>query len=153
MKKLLITIALLVSQSVYAANVPVASRALARGAVIGEADLASADGDAWSNRVILRDANAIIGKELKRQINEGDTFRSADLKLPTLIKRGQLITLLVNSGGLQIAAAGRAMQDGSVGDFIKTQNTASRTIVEGEVSSNGTIKIDLVGAPRLPEVQ
>jgi flagella basal body P-ring formation protein FlgA len=45
------------------------------------------------------------------------------------------------------------MQDGSVGDFIKAQNTTSRTIVEGEVAPNGMIKIELVGAPRLPAAQ
>lgn len=153
MKIILTLAACFVALSARAADVPVAARALDRGALMTEADLAAADGTAWSNRIILREARDIVGKELKRRMNEGEAFRISDLKSPTLIKRGQLVALLVSSGGLQIAAAGRAMQDGSVGDIIKTQNTASRTIVEGEVTSNGTIKIDLIGAPRLPDAK
>ncbi len=150
--KILFTI-LFFAAPAFAADVPVSSHMLDRGTVISEADLSSADGGTWSTRVILRDATAIIGKELKRPMNEGEPFRFSDLKAPTLVKRGQVVTLLVSNGGLTIAASGRAMQDGSVGDFIKTQNVASRTIVEGIVGRDGTIKIDLVGAPRLPDAQ
>ncbi len=144
---------LYLSTPAFAADVPVSSHLLDRGTVITDADLTSGDGTAWSTRVILRDPGAIIGKELKRPMNEGEPFRSSDLKTPTLVKRGQVVTLLVSNGGLTIAASGRAMQDGSVGDIIKTQNISSRTIVEGIVSRDGTIKIDLVGAPRLPDAQ
>jgi flagellar basal body P-ring formation protein FlgA len=132
--------------------VPVASRILERGTILGASDIESADPAAWSNRIIVRRPQDIVGKELKRPLNAGEPFRSSDLKSPTLVKRGQVVTLLVSSGGLQIAASGRAMQDGSAGDYVKAQNTASRTIVEGELMANGMIRIDLVGAPRLPDM-
>jgi flagellar basal body P-ring formation protein FlgA len=155
MKKIISIALLLVATSLQAAapTVPVASRMLERGTIIDATDIDAADPATWNNRVIVRHEQDIIGKELKRPLAAGEAFRSSDLKSPTLIKRGQVVTLLVSSGGLQIAASGRAMQDGSVGDFIKAQNTTSRTIVEGEVAPDGMIKIELVGAPRLPAAQ
>jgi flagellar basal body P-ring formation protein FlgA len=134
-------------------RVPVASRMLERGSIIDSADIDQADATPWTNRLIVRRSQYIVGRELKRPLNAGEAFRISDLKSPTLIKRGQVVTLLVSNGGLQIAASGRAMQDGSVGDFIRAQNTTSRTIVEGEVASNGMIKVELVGAPRLPDAK
>jgi flagellar basal body P-ring formation protein FlgA len=155
MKMFSILTVLLLSATLEAAqpSVPVASRMLERGTRLDANDIDMADPALWNNRIIVRREQDIVGKELKRPLNAGDAFRTSDLKLPTLIRRGQVVTLLVSSGGLQLAASGRAMQDGSVGDFIRAQNITSRTIVEGEVASNGMIKIDPVGAPRLPDIQ
>jgi flagellar basal body P-ring formation protein FlgA len=153
MKKLISSLLIVLASPCLAADVPVAARVLERGTVIDAGDMVMAEASATSNRTTVQDMRNIVGKELKRTLNEGDSFRTSDLKSPTLIKRGQLVTLYVRSGGLQIAAAGRALQDGSVGELIKAQNTTSRTIVEGSVSRDGTVTVDMVGAPVMPDAQ
>jgi flagella basal body P-ring formation protein FlgA len=153
MTKASLLLVALMASPVCAADVPVAARIIERGTIVSAADISLADDAKWQSRVIVRDENAIVGRELKRTLNAGEAFRLSDLKSPTLVKRGQVVTLLVKSGGLQIAASARALQDGSVGEYIKTQNTASRTIVEGEVGRDGTVHVEMTGAPRLPDAQ
>ncbi len=128
----------LISSSVISAEMPVAARALERGTIIQIEDIT------WQDVRIdtgISDATKIVGFELKRSRNAGESFRASDLSAPTMIRRGQSVTLLVSSGGLQLATSGKSLQDGAQGATVRVQNNNTRRIIEGLVLDSTTVQV------------
>ena len=47
-----------------------------------------------------------------------------------LVKPGQLVTITVSSGTVQIKTVGRAMEEGAYGQAVKVRNESTRDIFE-----------------------
>ncbi len=148
----LITTALIVVNvcSAHSAQIPVAAHTLERGSIISDSDLDVLDEPANSHRIGLADHTSLVGKELKRTIASGQPIYSTDIKTPDLVKRDELVTMLVARGGMTIAATGKALENGSKGAHIRVQNVASKQIVEGEIASPGTVLVSPLVAPQIP---
>ncbi|MEK7360153.1 MAG: flagellar basal body P-ring formation chaperone FlgA, partial [Planctomycetota bacterium] len=58
-----------------------------------------------------------------------------------LIKRGECIKLLLQSGNLIIVAKGVAKEDGHLGKIIKVKNTDSKKEIQGRVEDASTVKV------------
>lgn len=91
----------------------------------------------------INDMNRLIGQSLNRYIQANIIITPPMLGVKTLIRKGQAVTLLVSSGGIEISAAGIAMADGAAGDLIKVRNLSSKKVVEGEIINQNLVKIPL----------
>ena len=60
---------------------------------------------------------------------------------PLLVKRGDKVTMVIERGGLKVTMAGKALEDGAVGDKISLSNLVSRRDVMGSVQADGTVRI------------
>jgi flagella basal body P-ring formation protein FlgA len=65
------------------------------------------------------------------------------LQAPKLVKRGQRVTVIAESGALSIRSAGKALSDGKSGDTIPVRAEGSHRVVDGVVVSQGVIKVTL----------
>lgn len=83
----------------------------------------------------------ILNKILKRPLGTGEVFSPNTLEAPHLVRRGERVTLLAESGGMQIRATGKALMDGSEGAVIQVRNLSSQRIVEGVVAATGIVKV------------
>lgn len=120
------------------ASVPVAARPLNRGDLISSADI----NEEILNISLIRQAflaspSAAIGKEVKRNINQGEPLRSANLDAPTAIKRGDMVALASASGAIRVVTTGTAMSDGRIGQKIRVRNTQSTRVVSAKVTGPG----------------
>jgi flagella basal body P-ring formation protein FlgA len=123
-------------------QVPVAARTLERGAIISANDIDRADITVLGSRqTAITDTRDLVGKQLRRSVRQGQPFIGIDVKEADLVRKGDTVSMIVRNGNLAIATAGRALEDGAQDQVIKVQNIASRKIVEGRVSSAGTITI------------
>lgn len=122
----------------------VATRDLPRGAQIGPSDMRLEQKEA---RRIPRDAAApgdeVVGLQLRRGVRKGRIVRERWLEAVSKVKRGDLVRIVVRSGGLQIVGKGRAVTDGAIGDRIRVVNTDSRREITGRVTRDGSIHVDL----------
>lgn len=122
----------------------VAARPLSRGAHLTADDLQLVEQDVSSLTTgYLTDPEEAEGKVLKRMVTAGTPLTPSIVQAPRLIRRGERVTLLAETGGLQVRVAGKALADGAVGERVRVQNLSSRRIVEGEVVSPGVVKISL----------
>jgi flagellar basal body P-ring formation protein FlgA len=87
----------------------------------------------------LADPADAVGLEARITIYAGRAIRPADLGPPALIERNQVAPLLFRSGGLTIAAEGRALGRGGVGDVVRVMNLASRSVVTARVGPDGAL--------------
>ena len=129
------------------AKVVVAARTLPRGHLLTEEDLAVEDRDvtrALSGYVTV--PAQVLGQRLKSQLLSGRMLTPALLEADKLVRRGQMVTLMVNNGGIAIRMTGRALSDGALNQRIRVENLNSGRIVEGIVRSRENVEI-LVASP------
>ena len=89
------------------------------------------------------DIQSIAGQVAKRTINTATVITPQLLQPPRLIKRGQHVTLIAETGPLKIRSSGTAMSDGKSGDLIRVKSVNSSRIVDGIVISEGVVKVTL----------
>ncbi|PKL50676.1 MAG: flagella basal body P-ring formation protein FlgA [Planctomycetes bacterium HGW-Planctomycetes-1] len=62
------------------------------------------------------------------------------VKPPVILKRNQAVLIKIDRGGLTVTAIGKALQDGTLGEYIKVQNTASQRIIMAKVNEDGSVE-------------
>lgn len=78
--------------------------------------------------------------EAVRDLAPGTILRQHDLRVKTLVKRGQMVQILIGqSAGFQISARVEAQQDGRYGENIKLKNPESGRILSGVVKGPGLV--------------
>ncbi len=81
------------------------------------------------------------GRSARRTLAAG-TALTIDMLTPDLIvHRGQEVTLVVQTAGIEVRAAGRALEDAAAGARIHVANASSKKIVEGVVESADTVRV------------
>ncbi|MCR9184105.1 MAG: flagellar basal body P-ring formation chaperone FlgA [Halieaceae bacterium] len=124
------------------ATLPVLTDNLPRGTVISERDLILVERTITNaTDAVILDPQQAIGLELVRPARAGSTLRHSQLRPPQLIARGQTVTLIAGSEGLQVTMQGRAMANAAAGDRLLVTNLASGRRVEGIVSADGSVHI------------
>lgn len=124
------------------AQVPVLTRPLRRGDVIGAGDVAWQDMELGPGSAqILINAEDVIGRTPRQNLRAGLPLRDFDLTAPVVIARGSQVTMVFESGSLQITTQGRALSDGAVGETVRVVNLASSRTVEGRVEGSGVVRV------------
>jgi len=83
----------------------------------------------------------VVGKTLKTAVAAGRMLNDTMLAEPILIRRGQQITITIVANGLEISAAGVALENGIKGKTIRVRNRSSKRIVSGVVSEDGKVVV------------
>ena len=131
-------------------SVPVLSRPMRKGEVIQASDIGWIDIEmAQGAEQFLFDADAVIGKTPRRAVRPNIPLRGFDLVAPILIKRGSQVTMIYESGNLQLTAKGRALADGAEGDIIRVVNLSSSRSVDALVESADVVRIGAAPASGL----
>jgi flagella basal body P-ring formation protein FlgA len=94
-----------------------------------------------------RDAVAVsvgqaVGLTLRHQIMPGQAVPMADLVPPTLVARGGLVLMQLDSPGIALTAEGMAMESGALGAHVRVLNPISRAVVEADVIGPGQVRVD-----------
>ncbi len=122
--------------------VPVLARAVARNTVITAADIMLVNQPLESvGEGLVFDPEHIIGMELTRSLDEGSTLRVRHLRAPKIIKRGQQVTLVSGTGGLEVRMQGKALADAAHGERVGVAATGSGKTVEGIAHSDGSVHV------------
>jgi len=123
---------------------PVLARTMRSGEVIGEGDLAWIEVRAEAkDAAAISDPKDMIGRTPRRLARAGETLKPDELKAPTVVAKGALVTMVVETPSMTLTAKGRALEDGADGDTIKVQNTRSHQTVEGTVAGANRVLVAL----------
>lgn len=124
-------------------NALVARRPLPRGTIIQDSDLKFVlHRHSQLNRGYYNSATYLKNMEAKRNIKAGQILTPNMVKAQKLVLRGQHITILVQKGGLNLRAKGKALMDGKEGQMIKVANLSSKKLIYAQVISEGIVKIN-----------
>jgi flagella basal body P-ring formation protein FlgA len=123
-------------------SVVVAAEALPRGHALTLDDILVVERDVSRlSSGYLNDPESLPGQRLKQQLLAGRVITPAMLLEETVVKRGQRVTILAQSGGLTIQMAGTALMDGTADERIKVENAESKRVVEAVVRSSELVEV------------
>jgi len=116
--------------------------ALPRGAIVGRRDIQLETRLQYlstQTQAFVNGADAVVGMQTKRSLAPGTSLTVSMVQAPNIVQRGDRVTLVAGSGGLQVNMAGKALEKGAVGDRIRVSNLKSRREVEGLVHKDGSV--------------
>ena len=124
------------------AQIPVPKRLISAGATI------SADDLEWQPVQLRRlsgnsltDAEQLIGRVAKRPLKAGQILRQSDVAVSPVIRKNDLIRLVVKTGQMTLSVQGKAMQDAALGQTIRVINVNSNRQLSGTVVDAGTVAV------------
>lgn len=128
-------------------ELPVPNRRIPRGEIITAADLTwvQVENRSLQKNVILAESN-LVGMAPRRGLRAGQPVHISDVNPPVLVKKGQLVTIILSTPNMMLTARGRALQNGAVGDTIRVSNIQSSLVVEATVTATGEVLVETLTA-------
>jgi flagella basal body P-ring formation protein FlgA len=121
-----------------AGHVPVAARALARGEVLGTADIIYRDTTLHGP---IDTASVAAGWVTRRAIAAGEVLREPAVEPPIIVAANTPVQLEWNDHDVHISVAGTATSSAALGERVMVRTEAGRRI-EGTVVAPGHVRID-----------
>jgi len=123
-------------------NVIVAKRSLERGSSVQWRDVAVQLFDARKvNDDCLVDFPRGAVFEVARKIVAGQPLKSASLRPYRLVKRGEMVTVVLQREGIRIVTKGTALGNGSKNEVIMVKNPVSRRLYQAQVVAAGQVRV------------
>ena len=124
------------------AQIPVPKRLISAGDIIAADDLE------WQPVHLTRlsgnsltDAEQLIGRMAKRPLKAGQILRQSDVAVSPVIRKNDLIRLVVKTGQMTLSVQGKALQDAALGQTVRVVNVNSNRQLTGKVIDAGTVAI------------
>lgn len=122
--------------------VVVATRTLRRGERLTAADIRLEERDVSLLRdTVYRDPARAEGMALRRTVTAGSPLTGQSVTEPVLIRRGDTVTLIAESGTVSIRHQGVALQDGVMGKRISVRNRRSERVIQATVTGTGRARV------------
>lgn len=123
-------------------QVLVAARPLEPKTVLGAADFRI---DSLSSSELPADALTAIAEpsdlEALRPVKPGEVITSRMLRQKIAVKRGEIVTLILEGRGFRITTQGQAAEDARRGDTVRVVNVTSKRDVLGKVEGPGVVRV------------
>jgi flagella basal body P-ring formation protein FlgA len=91
---------------------------------------------------VITDPDSVLGKRTKRAIGTNTVMRANLVEYPPLVKRGDVVIILVETSGMRITALGQVKKKGRLGESIPVMNYDSKKILYARVLDSSTVKVD-----------
>ena len=119
-------------------RVPVATRAMARGTVIGASDFAMR---VTTVRGIADTSSAIVGWVTRRAIAAGEVLRTPAIEAPNVVTANQAVQVEWQDRDVRLTLRGIATRNASIGERIAVRTDSGRRM-EATVVAPGRVRLD-----------
>ena len=92
---------------------------------------------------VITDPEVILGQRTRRSIGTRTVMRSRLVEFPPLLKRGDVVVIIAETGGLKITALGEVKKKGRLGERIPVINFDSKKVLYARVVDANTVKVDI----------
>lgn len=126
------------------AEVLTTSRPLAKDTILAAEDISRSKREISRYRSgIFEDAEQLIGMVVKRPMPSGSVFTPREVMPKRLVRRGEPVMILAQSGGMTVRVEGEALMDGHHGQMIRVQNSRSGREITAEVIAASTVRVKM----------
>ena len=122
-------------------QVPVSARILRPGEIISPQDIVWVQSRSAPSREVILDGEALLGMQLQVALNEKRPFFQWQLKKPDIMKEGQPVTIMYQSGNITLQTLGVALAAGGMGDSIRVKNEKTGIIVFGRIVNKNLVVV------------
>lgn len=132
-----------------------AIRPIGRGEVVKAADIelrmVDANSKSVGQRVAADSVEKLIGMEARQAIQAGDIVFTDQVQAPIVVKRGDVITVTSQSGGIRVKTSGRATHDAARGELVQVEALGSREKYDARVTGPREAAVFAMSRPMAPE--
>jgi flagella basal body P-ring formation protein FlgA len=89
----------------------------------------------------VTDGAQLSRSTLRHPLPAGAVLMSQDLLPDFMVRQGEQVTMVAAVDGIQVKAAGLALQDGRYGALIRVQNVSSAKVVQGVVAADRVVDV------------
>jgi len=122
-------------------TVPVPNRSIAINDVITAGDIEELK--VQRERVAgdtITDRNQLIGKAARHLLRAEQPLRAGDVQDPIVVHKGDLVTIELRTATMQLAAQGKALEDGALNVTIRVVNTQSNRTIDASVAGANLVR-------------
>ena len=124
-------------------NALIARHPISRGTLIQNSDLEFVSRRySQLNHGYYASANLLNKMQAKRNIKMGRVITPGLVKPQKLVLRGEHITIVAQTAGLNLRVKGKALMDGQQGQTIKVKNLNSKKLIYARVISAGVVRVN-----------
>ena len=91
---------------------------------------------------ILTDMNTIIGLMAKHNVKKDASLKEWMFEKCPIVDKGDIVTILAESGDLKVTAHGRVLMKGYEGELVKVQNLMSKKEIYAKVVNGSMVAVD-----------
>jgi flagella basal body P-ring formation protein FlgA len=118
-----------------------ARRALPRGAAALPEDFEARPVDLAAVGAEVADPTTAFGRHLARTLPAGEPLLRSSLQQSLAVNKGDIVTLLVHTGVIEIESLATALSSGVVGQKVRIKPTAGDDVIAAEVVSPNVVKL------------
>jgi flagella basal body P-ring formation protein FlgA len=99
----------------------------------------------WFNRIpsnIITNVDDVIGQTLRTNIKLNTEITRNMLQNTPVVKKGDLVRIILQKGPLKISTVGLSKQDGETGDLIRVTNVSSKKIIYAKVVGDSIVSVE-----------
>ncbi len=85
----------------------------------------------------------VLGKRMIVNLNAREPLRASLLEVPPLVKKGDVVNVILERNSLRISCLAEIKETGRKGDRVKLVNLGSRKELFGRVVDAGTVQLDI----------
>ncbi|MFO7930026.1 MAG: flagellar basal body P-ring formation chaperone FlgA [Desulfosalsimonas sp.] len=122
--------------------VAVAAGSLGRGDVLEDSDVEMKPENIADLRSPCLNRKDVVGKRVKRPVSAGRALSKSDIDRPVLVKRRQMVTMVLEKGTMRLQARGVAEQSGKKGDVVRVKNVRSAREVSCVVTGKKQVRVE-----------
>jgi flagella basal body P-ring formation protein FlgA len=134
----------------------VALRAIARGDVIRAADIELAtievNSKSTGQRATFDSVEKLIGMEASQAIRVGEAILVGQVRSPIMVRRGDVITVISQGGGIRVRTSAKALSDGARGDLVQVESLGSREKFDVRIVGPREAAVFAISRPTTPEL-
>ncbi len=90
----------------------------------------------------VTDLREVEGKRLVHGVRPNCEITKSILKNGTLVRRGKMVRIILESGPMTVLTSGLSEEDGGRNDVVRVRNTSSSRIVYARVVDENTVRVD-----------
>lgn len=90
---------------------------------------------------IILNTKEVEGSVAKTHIDKGECLRSQMIEQAPLIRKGDVVKIIVESGLLKVVTTGVSQENGAMGEQIMVENASSKKKLAARVVDKGTVKV------------
>jgi flagellar basal body P-ring formation protein FlgA len=119
-------------------------QSVARGQRLTEQDVAVVEVDSSNLRSgYFTNPQAVIGHQVRRNMNAGDPLYPAHLEAAQVVRRGDDVIITARGGVIAVQITGTALSDGRIGDQINVRNASSQRVIRATVVEEGVVEVQI----------
>lgn len=123
-------------------EVAVAATSLRKGEILSPSSIRLEKRDLGDLDEPFTETGDLLGLEAAKTISAGTVLDHDNITAPSIIRRGEMVTIIARRGPMQLTTKGLAKADGHRGQMIKVKNISSNKMIYCRVDRPGVVSVE-----------